>query len=366
MILTGIVPLSTYGADDKSHLQSAKYLNGLTSLQQKQDNKNQADEDEKRKKRERQEQERRDQERKDQERKDQERKDQQRKDQERMDQQRREQERRDQERKDDHRNDQDRDRQDRERLERERKEHERREQERREQERREQERREQERREQERREQERREQERREQERREQERREQERREQEYREHRNAINWWAIMSGIWQKDLAEQRRRERREEAHRQWERWENEHRDQRYNGYWHLRNVVQEQKDCRYIIRRTSQVIAYAQRMAGLRHYTIGLSRAITHQQIAYELYKDHFYWSSIYHSFRARSLAMQVINGNRDLSFWKLFANDPVEDRYRRNAPDDGELDIWVDSKAIASDDAMIHFQIQMNLDN
>lgn len=193
-----------------------------------------------------------------------------------------------------------------------------------------------------------------------------ERREQEYREHRNALNWWTIMSGIWQKDLEEQRRRERREEAHREWERWENERRDQRYKGYWHVRNVVQEQKDCRYIIRRTSQVIVFAQRMAELRHYSKGLSRAITHQRIAYELYKDHFYWSAIYHSFRARSLAMQVIDGNREPSFWKLFAGDPVEDKYRCNAPDEDDLDTWVDPNAIDGDDAMIHFQFEISFDD
>lgn len=236
--------------------------------------------------------------------------------------------------------DEDQQRKKRERQEQERKDQERRDQERKEQERREQERRDQQRKEQERREQERRDQERREQERREQERRDQERREQERRE----------------LELREARRRE--------WERWENEYRDVKFHGYWHRRNLPQEREDSRYIIRRTSEVISFAQRAALIRHYNSGLARAIAHQQRALELYEAHLYWSAIYHSLRARNLAMIIISRNREQWFEKSFAKDPREEKYRYNGPEDHVLDLLIDLKMIGSDDAVVNIHFELDI--
>jgi len=224
------------------------------------------------------------------------------------------------------------------------------ERERREWERRELERREQERRELERREQERREWERREQERREQERRELERREQERRE--------------WERREQERRERELREQRRLEWQRWENEYRDVKLRRYWHHRNWHQEREDCRYIIRRTSQVISYAQRLALVRLYTSGLARAIVHQQRALDLYEAGFYWSAIYHSLRARSLAINVIRGNRERWFWKQYTGDPLEEKYRIHGPEENILDLLVDLSVIGDDKAVLNIQFKLDI--
>lgn len=312
IILTGIIPLTTYAASGKPELLSAAYRNDHTSLQQKRDKSNQEDEDEKRKKRERLEKERREKERKEQERKEKERKEQERRERERKEYEQRERERKEQERR-----------------ERERKEYEQRERERWEQEKREQERREQERKERERKEYEKRERERKEQEKREQERRE-----------------W-----------------ERREAKRREWERWENEYRDVKFRNYWHIRNHKQEQEDCRYVIHRTSQCISFAQSATALRHYNRGLALAIAHQMRAIELYHAGFYWSAIYHSLRARNLAMNVIKNNRE-TWFELFVGDAREERYLSHGPGEVDLDLLIDLNSFGNDETMVKVKFELDI--
>ncbi len=187
--------------------------------------------------------------------------------------------------------------------------------------------------------------ERQEQERRDQERREQERRDQERREQ-------------------ERRERERREQKHLEWERWENEQRDQRYNRYWYQRNIQREREDCRYIIHRTSETILYAQQAALRGHYTTGLARAIAHQQRARELYDARLYWSAIQHSLRARSLAKNVIIGNREKWVGSKYEYDAREKRYQRYTPKDNDLDIRVDFSSVGSDDAVIRIKFELDI--
>ncbi len=210
--------------------------------------------------------------------------------------------------------------------------HDRREDERRENERREQERREQERRENERRERERRENERREQERREQERRENERREQERRERARREE--------------ERREAERREYERRERERWEYQRREQ-------------ERNDARYIIHRTADAIFVAQRSTGRGNYYKGLAQAVAHQQKARRLYMAGFYRDAIYHSLRARRIAIMVIQGNREKwsGSW-----DVREDRYRHDSPHDNDLDIKLNLIKIGDKEAV---RISIDLD-
>lgn len=173
---------------------------------------------------------------------------------------------------------------------------------------------------------ERKERERREKERREQERRERERKEQERRER-------------------ERRERERREQERRERERRERLKREQ--------------QEDARYIIRRTADVIYVAQRSTGRRHYYKGMSKAVAHQQKAQRLYRAGAYQEAIFHSLRARKIAIEIIQGNREKwnGSW-----DTREDKYRRIAPRDADLDVKLDLIKIGDKEAV---RISIDLD-
>ena len=138
----------------------------------------------------------------------------------------------------------------------------------------------------------RREDERKEKERREQERREKERREQERRE-------------------KEQRERERREAERRELERRERERRERES---WERERREKVKDDARYIIHRTADVIYVAQRSANHRQYYKGLGQAVAHQQKARRLYLSGFYQDAIFHSLRARKIALEVIHGNKE----------------------------------------------------
>lgn len=168
------------------------------------------------------------------------------------------------------------------------------------------------RREEERKEKERKEQERREKERREQERREKERREKEQRER--------------ERREQERRERERREMERRERERWERERREK-------------VKDDARYIIHRTADVIYVAQRSAARGHYYKGLAQAVAHQQKARRLYMSGFYQDAIFHSLRARRIAIHIIEMNKEkwTGSW-----DRREEWYIRFSPRDNDLDV------------------------
>jgi hypothetical protein len=229
--------------------------------------------------------------------------------------------------------------QEKERKKQERKDQEHRDQDRREQERKDQDRRDQDRREQERKDQDRKEQEHREQDRRQHERWEQERREQERidQERRERERW-----------EQERREQERREQERRQHERWERE---------------SSEQEDARYIIHRTAPVIYLAQRAVQFRGYSSGLAIMIAHQQRAHQLFEAGFHQQAIFHSLRARRLAIIIILGNGGKWFGLPANRDEREESYGYIAPRDNELDLRLDINNIGKDDEAIH--IMFNLD-
>lgn len=193
-------------------------------------------------------------------------------------------------------------------------------------------RREKERKERERKENERREHERRERESREEKRREEERRERERREHDRREN--------------ERREHERRERERREYERREDQRREQ-------------ERNDASYIIHRTADAIFVAQRSTGRRHYYQGMAQAVAHQQKARRLYMAGLYQEAIFHSLRARRIAIQVIQGNREKwsGSW-----DAREERYRHNSPHDKDLDIKLNLIKIGDKEAV---RISIDLD-
>jgi hypothetical protein len=124
----------------------------------------------------------------------------------------------------------------------------------------------------------------------------------------------------------------------------------------------AQEREDARYVINRTASVISRAQRSARNGHYYQGFSRAVAHQHKARELFQARRHREAIFHSLRARELAMHVIRGNREN--WPGYAWDDREQRYGHMAPSDRDLDIQVDWSKVGNDDAAVRIRFNLNV--
>lgn len=61
---------------------------------------------------------------------------------------------------------------------------------------------------------------------------------------------------------------------------------------------------------------------------------------------------------------MAMDVINGNHENLFWKLFMGDPKEERYRSHAPEDTDLDLLIDLNMFGNDDAVINMEFELDI--
>lgn len=151
--------------------------------------------------------------------------------------------------------------------------------------------------------------------------------------------------------------------------RFENRHENRREEGRRRRehnqredRRLMQERDDARYVINRTASVISRAQRNARMNHYYAGFARAIAHQNKARELFQNRRYQEAIFHSLRARKLAMQVIRGNRE--HWSGYSRNDREERYIRMAPSDHDLDIRVDWQKVGNDDAAVRIQFNLNV--
>lgn len=173
-------------------------------------------------------------------------------------------------------------------------------------------------------------------------------REQEHREHER-------------RKEQERRERERRENQRREQERREQEKREQeRRERERHERARREEERnDARYIIHRTADTIFVAQRSTGRRHYYNGLSRAISHQQRARQLYMAGSYQEAIHHSLRARRIAISIIRNNNEKwsGSW-----DRREEKYRHSSPKDNDLDIKLKFIKIGDKEAV---KISIDLD-
>ena len=128
-------------------------------------------------------------------------------------------------------------------------------------------------------------------------------------------------------------------------------------------RQRMKERDDARYVINRTATVIFRAQRSARTGHYYRGFARIIAHQNKARDLFRAGLYQEAIFHSLRARRLAMEVIRGNRDN--WSGYTRDDREDSYRRTAPRDNDLDLRIDWNKVGKDDAVVNIQFHLNVD-
>ena len=119
---------------------------------------------------------------------------------------------------------------------------------------------------------------------------------------------------------------------------------------------------DAREVLRRTNVVIREAQRVARNHHNRAGLGKAIGQQRYAIRVYQQHQYQDAVYHSLRARRLAIQVIrscHGRMPHETEYTWA----ERRYRSDSPDDDDLDLRIRG-VIVDDDSAVSVWIEFNL--
>jgi hypothetical protein len=129
-------------------------------------------------------------------------------------------------------------------------------------------------------------------------------------------------------------------------------------------REQSRERQDANYIIRRTAPVILSAQRAVRYRHRYEGLSKAVAHQEIARDRYRQGRYKEAIYHSLRARDIAFSIIAANRR-KVDSGYRYDNREDYYVKKAPSRNTLDIQIDSGKYGRDQDAVRFKINLNLD-
>lgn len=122
-------------------------------------------------------------------------------------------------------------------------------------------------------------------------------------------------------------------------------------------------EEDARIIIHRTAIVLRDAQRAAYRRHYSVGLGKAVAHQNKARDLFREGKYRDAIYHSLHARDLAFHVIQGNRERCRPGYNWND-AEAKYRHDAPRDKDLDLRIKWN-IHNDKEIIHLDLNFDLD-
>jgi hypothetical protein len=121
--------------------------------------------------------------------------------------------------------------------------------------------------------------------------------------------------------------------------------------------------EDARQIIHRTAMVLVEAQQAVQRKHNFFGLARSFAHQQKAQELYRDGSYRDAIFHSLRARELAIQVIRENRG-RLRPEFNRDEMEQRYSRDIPRDEELDRRLDKSKVGRDEDTVHLHFNFDI--
>jgi hypothetical protein len=87
-----------------------------------------------------------------------------------------------------------------------------------------------------------------------------------------------------------------------------------RHQG-WEVREhpSTQKQLKAKEVLEETAEQLEQAQKAALHGHYRYGLGRAYTHQEQARDLYFDRQYERAQAHSLRAREIAVDIINANR-----------------------------------------------------
>lgn len=123
--------------------------------------------------------------------------------------------------------------------------------------------------------------------------------------------------------------------------------------------------EDASRIIHRTAEVLIEARRAVERRHRFIGLARAMANQRFARRLFFEGSYQEAIYHSLRARQIAVQIIRANHGRIRPEFF-RDSSERHYARNIPRNEDLDQRVDYKDLEKDDDAVRIQIDLDVHN
>ncbi len=124
-----------------------------------------------------------------------------------------------------------------------------------------------------------------------------------------------------------------------------------------------QAREDARFVIHRTALVLDDAQTAARRHRRYNGLGMAVAHQRRAQDLYRQGLYRDAIFHSLRARNIAFEVIQNNRE-RIRPEFRRDTLEDRYYHDSPRDNDLDLNMGMIKIDRDDAVISLHLNFDL--
>jgi hypothetical protein len=128
-------------------------------------------------------------------------------------------------------------------------------------------------------------------------------------------------------------------------------------NVFVHAESSDTIRHDSRHVIRRTAGIVRAAQQHCIKASQYTGLRRAVAHHLLSRKLYRQYQYEEGIYHSLRARYLAIQILKGNPKFKdVWQDAIYDRVEKMYVRQSPSDLELDQLVaeEEQTIESDEA------------
>lgn len=96
-----------------------------------------------------------------------------------------------------------------------------------------------------------------------------------------------------------------------------------------------------RKVMKRTAVVLLYARKVVRENKvYTGNLARAVTHQKYARKLFAGRMFNQAVYHSLRARRLALLAVKANKKEAP-KEGTLDKDEDDLSKETPADDELD-------------------------
>ncbi len=134
--------------------------------------------------------------------------------------------------------------------------------------------------------------------------------------------------------------------------------------NYSHQNQRIRE--DAGYVIHRTAEAVYAAQRSVQKHRHNrrnhVQLKLAVAHQRRARELYMKGFYRDAINHSLRARNLAFEVLQANREKPRREYY-RDSREEEYGRNAPKDKDVDIKIDITKVGDDFEISRFRLDID---
>lgn len=119
----------------------------------------------------------------------------------------------------------------------------------------------------------------------------------------------------------------------------------------------LRERVQSRQVIRRTGVLLIAARDSIEIGHQSSGVGLAYSHQIYAKRLFKAGLYQRAMFHSLRARVLAVEVILANKKDSQLVDAMYDRLEARYASQAPPEAQLDrilkeegtLWNDRAAL-----------------